>query len=726
MKVPFLALAVLFSCGDAEAPRPDELCEFLGGSNVPFFGTAPLELAEGKLREVESRTGSEPEEVLARRRLADQLLHHGRVEEAIGHLEIALQLVSAHRLGVEAMVWRQLGVATLRSGERLHCIAMHNPERCLFPIRADGIWPDGLSALRAGDCFENALDLQPDDAGSRWLLNVAHMAAGSYPDGVRPEWRLPASVTDEDESVPRFRDIAGAVGVDTFGLCGGAVMDDVDGDGLLDLVASAWGACSPLRYYHNEGDGTFADWTERARLSEQYAGINLVQADYDGDELLDLLVLRGAWKGLVYGSVPNSLLRQAPDGTFEDVTREAGLGGAHPCLAAAWSDFDNDGDLDLYVGNQFGISGELFRNAGEGTFSDVAREAGVVNESRAAAVGWGDYDGDGDPDLYVSNLDGLNRLYRNDGDVKFTEVAEELGVAGDSGSLRTFPAWFFDFDNDGALDLFVASFNGRFSIGASPGDYSAVAADYMGLEVEGQRLRLFRNDTQGGFDDVTTEVDLDDVRTAMGANFGDIDNDGFLDIYLGTGAPPFDALMPNVLYRNVAGERFVDVTASARVGHLQKGHGVAFGDLDNDGDQDIYAEMGGAYVDDGFPDALFENPGTGNSWITIRAVGRKSNRGALGARIRLVIDEGDATREIHRVVGSGGSFGGSSLQQEIGLGRATRIRTLDVDWPASGIRQRFHDVPVDRFLSITEGVDEYESFRLPELRLAPPAEDAGR
>jgi hypothetical protein len=165
--------------------------------------------------------------------------------------------------------------------------------------------------------------------------------------------------------------------------------------------------------------------------------------------------------------------------------------------------------------------------------------------------------------------------------------------------------------------------------------------------------------------------------------------------------------MPNVMFRNDRGRAFQDVTTSGGFGHLQKGHGVSFGDVDGDGDQDVYTVMGGWYSGDGFPNALFENPGHGNHWITLRLEGVRSNRAAIGARIKVTTRTASGERDIHRVVGTGGSFGSSSLQQEIGLGRALTIRALEVRWPTSGAVQVFRDVPMDRVLRIREGADRW-------------------
>jgi hypothetical protein len=186
----------------------------------------------------------------------------------------------------------------------------------------------------------------------------------------------------------------------------------------------------------------------------------------------------------------------------------------------------------------------------------------------------------------------------------------------------------------------------------------------------------------------------------MGANFGDLDNDGFLDFYLGTGAPSYAALVPNVMFRNHDGKAFVDVTSSTGTGHLQKGHGVAFADVDNDGDQDIFLNVGGYVPGDSYNKVLFANPGQGNNWISVKLVGARTNRAAIGAKIRITLAGGGLR---YREVTSGGSFGASPLAQSIGLGKADRIEKLEVWWPGSGAWQTFRDVAANQAIVIREG-----------------------
>jgi hypothetical protein len=204
----------------------------------------------------------------------------------------------------------------------------------------------------------------------------------------------------------------------------------------------------------------------------------------------------------------------------------------------------------------------------------------------------------------------------------------------------------------------------------------------------------------------------------MGANFGDLDNDGFLDMYLGTGNPSYGALAGSVLLRNREGRTFVDVTASSGTGELHRGHGVAFADLDNDGDQDIVFEVGGMTPGDRHAIRLFENPGHDNDWIGIKLVGVKSNRTAVGARITVAVeDERGRRRTIHRTVTTGGSFGGSPLFQHIGLGSKAKRVDVDVWWPTTDTRQRFTGVGKNRWVQIEEFAERYTPLRREQVRL---------
>ncbi|MAF27378.1 MAG: hypothetical protein CME07_05880 [Gemmatimonadetes bacterium] len=596
------------------------------------------------------------------------------------------------------------GLAQLRSGVDTNCIMMAPPEACIFPLVESAYYMDRTGALRAVESFRAVLDSGAQIPGymmkARFFLNLSHMVVGQYPDSVSSAYLLAPELFASPRDPGRFRNVAPSVGMNTLNHAGGIAMEDFDGDGFLDIFTTSSWLDEPARYFRNNGDGTFSDRSEEAGLAGQVGGLNLVHADYDGDGHEDVLILRGGWL-MEWGRQPRSLLRNDGTGVFTDVTREAGLGGAdYPSQTAAFADYDLDGDLDLYIGNEADDTGkrhypsQLFRNQGDGSFTDVAKSAGVENFRFAKGVAWGDFDGDRDPDLFVSNHMGDNRLYRNNGDGSFDDIASEAGVLGPTNS---FPAWFWDYDNDGLLDLFVASYGGGgnrvFRSYLRPG---------LGLGENG----LYRNNGDGSFTNRGKEAGLMTLTLTMGANFGDIDNDGYPDFYLGTGTPAFDSIMPNVLYWNDGRGGFTDATEAAGMGNLQKGHGIAFGDIDNDGDQDVFAQVGGFYRFDPFFNCLFVNPGHDHHWITVRLTGVKSNRSGVGSRISVTVRDEGVLREIHQWIGPTGSFGSSSRQAEIGLGSAAEIVRLSVYWPASDTTQDFASVPMDRVYRVTEFSDE--------------------
>jgi hypothetical protein len=625
----------------------------------------------------------------------------GKDDLRLGHNRQAVEhLLKAHELSDKSLVQPafQLAVAHLRLGETQNCLAHRNAESCILPIRGGGVHQDQSGSREAIKYLKAVLGRQPKHIAARWLLNLAYMTVGEYPQKVPPKFLVPPERFESEQEFPRFRDVAPKLGLNTVGLSGGAIADDFDNDGWLDIAVSDWNPGAQLRFFRNNGDGSFTERTDEAGLHGLFGGLNLIQADYDNDGDLDIYVLRGAWLDKA-GRHPNSLLQNNGKAHFRDVTFEAGLGEHHyPTQTAAWADYDNDGDLDLYVGNE-SFPCQLFRNNGGGTFSDVAGAAGVTNDDFAKGVIWGDYDSDRYPDLYVSNFGGPNRLYHNNRDGTFTDLAAEGNVAY---PFKSFPAWFWDFNNDGNLDLFVSAYERR---------VEDVAAYYLDLPpMDTEPDSLYRGDGTGSFDEVGLDVNLNHITQPMGSNFGDLDNDGFLDFYLGTGYPEYEGLMPNLLFRNVGGARFVDVTTAAGLGHLQKGHGVAFADFDHDGDQDIFAELGGAYAGDVFGNALFENPGFGNRWLVVKLVGVTSNKSAIGVRIRADILEGDKERSVHRWVNSGGSFGANPLRQHLGLGRAEAVQSLEIYWPTSDQTQVFQDVGVNQFIVVTEGQDEFETL----------------
>ncbi|HET7002558.1 MAG TPA: CRTAC1 family protein, partial [Puia sp.] len=200
------------------------------------------------------------------------------------------------------------------------------------------------------------------------------------------------------------------------------------------------------------------------------------------------------------------------------------------------------------------------------------------------------------------------------------------------------------------------------------------------------------------------------------SNFGDIDNDGYLDFYLGTGNPGLKSVIPNKMFKNIQGKRFLDVTLSARVGNLQKGHAVSFADMNNDGSEDIFIKMGGAYSGDAYANSFYLNPGQNNNhWINLTLHGTVSNKAAIGARIKVTFKENDTLRSVYRDVNSGGSFGANPLRQHIGIGQATAVKKIEIKWPVTGKLQIFENVPVDVNINITEGDSTFSTYNLARL-----------
>jgi ASPIC and UnbV/FG-GAP-like repeat len=244
----------------------------------------------------------------------------------------------------------------------------------------------------------------------------------------------------------------------------------------------------------------------------------------------------------------------------------------------------------------------------------------------------------------------------------------------------------------------------------------------VGLKIEGSsRPRLYRNLGSAGFRDITKEVGLDRAMAPMGANFGDVDNDGYLDIYLGTGDMSHEGLDVNLMFRNAEGRRFEDITVSSGTGHLQKGHGVSFADWDGDGDLDLFVELGGGTPGDQGYNALYQNPGLGRHWLKVKLVGTKTNRAAIGAKIRVDIKSSNGqTRSIHRTVGNNSSFGANCLVETIGLLDETRVSELTVTWPTSKTTQVFRDVAAGQAIEITEGTTTFKVLHQPVQTLPRP------
>jgi hypothetical protein len=591
------------------------------------------------------------------------------------------------------------GVTALRLGENENCIMCRGESSCILPISPSAVHQNPRGSRLAIRHFTEYLDRFGDDLGVRWLLNLAHMTLGEYPEQVDPRYRIPLDhYANSEFDIGRFRDIGHRVGVDRYNQAGGAIMDDFDNDGLLDLAVTTFEPLGSMSFYRNRGDGTFEDRTAAAGVSDQLGGLYCVQADYDNDGNLDIFIPRGAW---LPSAIRPTLLRNDGGGTFRDVTEASGLMDPVNSNSACWADYDNDGWLDLFVCCELQAN-RLYRNRGNGTFEEVAEQAGLPRYDKAYTKGatWFDFDNDRYPDLFVSNLMGASRLYHNRRDGTFEDVSLSMAI---DGLEAGFSCWSWDYDNDGWLDLFATCYDRSLE---------DIVRGLIGEPHGRQSNRLYRNLEGRGFEDRTREAGLDMVFATMGSNYGDFDNDGFLDMYLATGDPSLATLVPNRMFKGVAGRRFAEITGTAGTGNLQKGHGVACGDWDRDGDVDIFVEMGGAINGDRYHNILFANPGQGNHSLTVKLIGRKTNRAAIGARIK-VVTAGEAPLVVQRHVSSGSSFGANPLEQTIGLAGADTVAVLEVTWPTSDTTQVFRDIPADAVVEITEFAGDYK-------RLTPP------
>jgi hypothetical protein len=666
--------------------------------------------------------------VASRYGLAEERLKAGQTREAIAELEGLMRDAglsadsgrSANSITIgQKPIFDLLAISYLRLGEQENCLGNPAANVCILPLKDAGRHAHQEGARGAIARYTELLRHFPDDHGSQWLLNIAYLAIGGYPDSVPNRYLIPNLSPSAKDAFPLFHNVAGNVGLAVTGNAGGVSIEDFNHDGLLDVFTTSSGINDPVHLFLADGHGGYTDNTAKAGLNGIVGGLNTVDADYDNDGNVDILVLRGAWLG-EGGKYPSSLLRSRGDGTFEDVTFASGLLSFHPTQTAAWADFNLDGYLDLFIGNESYSTArggpshpsELFLNNRNGTFTEVSRRVGIQLDDFVKGVVWGDVNNDGLPDLFVSVLYGPNRLYINRGGTSIDNwrFEERAAAAGVQLPIASFTSWFWDFDNDGWEDLLVLSYD----INAPMNEM--VAREYLGLPLEADQngwmvkaepSRLYRNNGDGTFSDVTQQVGLDrKVIYAMGSNFGDLDNDGWLDFYVGTGSPAFQSIIPNRMFRNVSGRKFEEVTLPGGFGHLQKGHGTAFADLDRDGDEDIYMVLGGAYQGDKFTSVLFENPGwPDNAWISLELEGRSANRSAIGARVEVVVaDAHGAIRTLRRTVGTGGSFGGGSLQLHVGLGRATLVKAVRIRWPDLARSQTsYTDLAVNKFYHITQG-----------------------
>ena len=569
--------------------------------------------------------------------------------------------------------------------------------RCaLYPLTV--YHDDKADSRRAAALFTTLLrDYASENLVYRWLLNFSHMTTGGYPQEVPTEYRIEGPFIDhfyrsDAVAVPNtegllFVDRAEELGVATLDAGKGVAVEDYNRDGFYDIVTG--GTFDVLRYYQNDNGRRFVDRTADVGLADVTQPHIITAADYNNDGWVDLFAARPFHHFRLFKNVEGR--------SFEDVTFSSGLLSQNTLArnyvtwVSAWGDVDNDGDLDLVM-TQYGqrspvgifdrpsVSSQFFRND-DGHFVNKTQQFGLYdtfNNQNFIGATLADYDGDDFPDLYVaSTYSGTSTLFRNLGGQRFEQI--EMAKENNPG----FTAAFVDIDHDGDLDLFKAG------------------ASFARTSTEGAVFRKDLDELSTGYSTIFVQHEgkFEERRdlfaeqmpiSTMGASYGDLNNDGCYDFYLGTGNPEGWFVLPNLMY---LGERDgTQCTGAMRsisrlfgFGTIQKGHGIVFFDFDNDGDQDIYSSLGGMWPSDRWPNQLFVNDSTiDHAWVRLRLRGRQTNYYGVGARITIQArnDRGETIVRRHLISNKTG-FGSAPYVAHVGLMDATKIESVSVRWPVS-------------------------------------------
>jgi FG-GAP-like repeat len=562
------------------------------------------------------------------------------------------------------------------------------------------------SSRAAARLFESLLD-RYDHANRlyQWLLNFCYMTIDAFPQEVPPKYLIQTEFIDsfygahkseieKQYSYLMFEDRAKELGVDTYNTGRGVAVEDFDNDGYLDIVTG--GSFDVVKYYKNDHGRGFIDKTEEVGLGGIKQPFVITCADYDNDGWVDIFF------GRPFGSY--SLYRNNRDGTFTDVTASSGLNAGkaddeiNATWVSAWADVNGDGYLDLFVA-QWGfkipfvsglmakprIDSKLFINQ-NGHFVDKTEEFGlsdIVEDQYFIGAAFGDYNSDGYPDLFLSSpLRNTSVLLKNISGNRFekTNLIDATGVG--------FSAAFVDINHDGRLDIFQAGF-----ADAKSSTEQAVFRENVNRYHSGHST-IFLQTPDGKFERRDDFFDM--PMSTMGASFGDINNDGCYDFYLGTGDPEGWFILPNLMYLGETqgtgcAEHLTNISMLNGFGTIQKGHGIVFFDFDNDGRQDVYSSLGGMWPADAWPNQFFVNKSNlKNSWVKIRLRGRKTNHFGVGATIK-VVAENQKHDEIVRyyLMDQKTGFGSGPYLAHIGLMNATQINGVEVYWPASGCRKTY-------------------------------------
>jgi hypothetical protein len=635
-----------------------------------------------------------------------ELIKCGQTQLAIETIDNVTKFLTDNKVPIEGQTRRDLyaiiGIAYMRHGEIENCIQAHNHESCFIPIQNKGIHQLTYGSRKAIETFEQCLSEFPEDLETKYLLNICYQTLGEYPHKVPKQWLIDPSWFSSTIPFPRFEDVAAKTGVNRNGLAGGTVVDDFNNDGWLDIVVTSWGPHTELILYINNGDGTFSDQTEAYNLKGHVGILNLNQTDFNNDGWLDLFLMRGAWYHR-NGDLPCTLLQNTGNGSFVDVTLHAGLTKYAPSQTSAWADYNLDGWLDVVKANEslhdFERSVDVYINQHDGTFKHASEDYGLTSSLFYKGCVATDLNNDRYPDMYFSALSAPNYIAINQGakDQNKFVLADSFTNVGEPN--QSFPCWAFDYDNDGLEDIFVSSYAND----GTPAEHWMKS--HLGTADPVMLPKLYHNKGNLKFEEVGVQMGLNEVAFTMGCNFGDINTDGYLDFYLATGNPLFQALVPNKMYLNVEGNKFEDVSYNGGFANIQKGHGVGFGDLDRDGDEDVYVVIGGAFDGDAFFNSLFENPNhEKNNWVFLKLEGTEANKAAIGARVTISVQENGAERKIYRTVNSGASFGGNSLALEVGLRKASVINSVHVQWPCKSCPdETFKGLGINKAYKLTQG-----------------------
>src|SRR5882724_604140 len=442
----------------------------------------------------------------------------------------------------DAATRRELGRLYIKCGRYADAIAELHTAAGNPSVRGDAMYDACVAWYRSGK-FQSAIEdgvaamtANPDNERARYWLWLAAQRLNGYPASVPVRFRMDLRAGMAPTRL-RYENIAARIGLNKTSGGRGTAIFDYNNDGLLDIaITSAHGGTS---LYRNNGDGTFTDVSIESGVDQAVNGFSIIAGDYDNDGFVDLYVTRLGW----YAG-DGTLFHNNGDGTFTDVTAKAGLATWGPCFSASWVDYDCDGFLDLFIPNNAGgifdrhVPNRLFHNNGDGTFTEVTNEAGVGGILPAIGSSWGDYNNDGYPDLFVSGM-GHAQLLRNNGDGTFTDVSAQAGLT--DPAIGTVCAWC-DYDNDGWLDVLQFVWSDYEDVihtmktGRGPHD--------------GKPLRIYHNNRDGTFTMKDRELGLDGCWGTMSGAFGDLDNDGNIDFILGNGAPPMDRIEPMVVLQS--------------------------------------------------------------------------------------------------------------------------------------------------------------------------------